>query len=89
MIVVFTSNRPPDDLYMHGLQRYLFMPFIDLIHEKCHVLNLSSIDYRLLNQQGIDNFYSPFNEETSTKVDECWNKLTGNSKGEYILVEVA
>lgn len=47
MIVFFTSNRVPNDLYKNGLQRELFMPFIDVIYHYCDVVNLDSpIDYR-------------------------------------------
>jgi len=54
-----TSNRPPDDLYMNGLQRFLFMPFIEMLNEEFKVINLNSIDYRLLNTMGMDSFYYP------------------------------
>lgn len=39
MIVVFTSNRPPNDLYLNGLQRNLFLPFIDMLHKKADIVS--------------------------------------------------
>ena len=45
--VITTSNRHPDDLYKDGLNRQLFLPFIDLVKEKLDIVGLNGpTDYR-------------------------------------------
>ena len=39
MMVVFTSNRPPEDLYLNGLQRHLFLPFIDMLKTRAQIIS--------------------------------------------------
>lgn len=89
LVVFFTSNRPPDDLYMNGLQRFLFMPFIEELKEKALVINLSSMDFRLLNAMGMDTYYYPTGPDTERDIQRVWDSLTDNSKGEPRTIEVA
>ena len=53
--VIFTSNRPPEDLYERGLNRAYFIPFVALLRERCAVVRVGgsnggddAIDYRSL-----------------------------------------
>ncbi len=48
VFIFLTTNAAPDDLYKDGLQRELFLPFIENIKKNFMVLNLDSKkDYRL------------------------------------------
>lgn len=58
--LVTTSNTPPQDLYLNGLQRQNFMPTIALIKRELQILELSSTkDYRQLHQEDQQHWHSP------------------------------
>ncbi|QQA42632.1 cell division protein ZapE [Pelagovum pacificum] len=75
--VVTTSNRPPDDLYKDGLNRQLFLPFIDLLKEKMEVIELSSDnDHRQGRLAGTETYFTPANAKSRQALDEIWQSLT-------------
>ncbi len=77
VIVVATSNRPPDDLYQNGLNRQRFMPFIDRIKEKLEIVPLNGpIDYRYHRLKGAETYYFPINEETTSQLSATFFRLT-------------
>jgi cell division protein ZapE len=59
-VIVATSNRPPQLLYEHGLQRERFLPFIALLQERLDRLELDSgRDYRLSRMLGKRVYHWP------------------------------
>jgi len=82
-VVVATSNRPPDDLYLNGLQRELFLPFIAELKQRCDVHHvLSPIDYRLSGEQASSIFISPLGPRASSQLQDVVAKLTDNRPGD-------
>ena len=78
VVVITTSNRIPDDLYKHGLNREAFLPFIDLIKDKMNVWELTSpTDYRQDRLSGSEVYFTPANTDARTAMDSVWNDLTG------------
>lgn len=81
VVVVTTSNRPPQDLYKDGLQREAFLPFIDLIEEKLDVLQLDGkTDYRLEHMRQLEVYLSPDDETARAKLEEAFQRLTHGAR---------
>ncbi len=80
---VFTSNRPPDDLYLNGLNRELFLPCIDLLKQKFTVVSLDHpTDFRQQKIKHQDYYLYPLNPQTHAKFDNIWHILTDYHNGE-------
>jgi cell division protein ZapE len=77
VIVVTTSNRHPDDLYKSGLNRSLFLPFIELIKQRVTVHNLdSTTDHRQNRLSGHQRYFQPLGTETDHDIQTLWGGLT-------------
>lgn len=87
--IVTTSNRVPEDLYKHGLNRQLFLPFIALIRERMEVVCLDSeTDHRQNRASGGQVWYVPANAEASAALDEAWDELTDGAMPEACEIQM-
>jgi cell division protein ZapE len=78
VVVVATSNVPPRELYRDGLNRDLFLPFIDLIGQHMDVVRLAArTDFRLEKLEGAPVWYVPPDEDAEVALDMAWERLTG------------
>ncbi len=81
LVVVATSNAAPRDLYKDGLNRQLFLPFIELVEEKMDVLQLEAqLDYRRDNFQNTPHYFMPADAKARAGLDEIWRQFAGGVK---------
>ncbi|NLS16976.1 cell division protein ZapE [Rhizobium sp. P40RR-XXII] len=72
-VLIATSNVEPDNLYRDGLNRGLFLPFIDLLKKHVGVVTLDSpTDYRMekLNSQPV--YLTPLDQRAEMAMDASW-----------------
>jgi cell division protein ZapE len=82
VVVVATSNRAPDELYEHGLQRERFLPFIALLKQKLYVLELDrGRDYRLGRLHGKPVYHHPLDEAAHDALEHAFAELTDGASG--------
>ncbi len=84
VVFVATSNYHPDDLYKNGLQRALFLPFIDLIKQTSKVVELvAKEDYRLSYFKSIKTVFYINSDSSGAKfLQQRFNELTNNGDTE-------
>ncbi|MFC0284423.1 cell division protein ZapE [Camelimonas abortus] len=82
--VVATSNVEPGRLYENGLNRALFLPFIDLILERMDVVRLDSrTDFRLEKLAGARVFHHPADAAAAAALREAFHRLSGMAQGRH------
>jgi cell division protein ZapE len=89
VVVVATSNRPPQDLYRNGLNRQLFLPFIALIEERLDLVEIAAArDYRLERLLAAPVYYVPLGPAATEAMDAAWERLTLGAAPHPVTLEV-
>jgi cell division protein ZapE len=78
VVLVVTSNRAPDQLYLNGINRQLFLPFIDMIENRCEVVQVGGgRDWRLDRIMGAKVWHSAQDPQEREAFERLWSELKG------------
>ena len=79
-VLIATSNVEPHDLYREGLNRALFLPFIDLLKSHVEIVSLDArTDYRLEKSGRVPSYLAPISSENAAAFDTAWERAVGNA----------
>ena len=89
VVLMTTSNYPPDGLYPNGLQRQNFLPAIELLKRELTVLNVDSgHDYRLRVMAREPLFIVPANAESAARMEVLFERISGGTRYAVQHVEI-
>ena len=97
VVVVATSNRPPDALYEGGINRSLFLPFIDILKHTSDIISMedSRKDYRLETRAGGQSYFwsnkdvhgdNNMNNNMQAQLEEIFGGTASGTEAEIIPV---
>ena len=83
VVLAITSNRAPEDLYKNGINRQLFTPFIDILRERCEVVETAGArDFRLDRMAGAKVWFAPLDDAARSGFETLWSDLKGGEPEE-------
>ncbi len=89
VVLVMTSNYPPDELYPNGLQRSRFLPTIDILKRELDVIEISGErDHRRRILESIPVYHAPLSqagEQALARAFEAMSKASYASNGHISL----
>lgn len=81
-VVTATSNVEPSRLYLGGLNRALFLPFIAKLEKNVEVIRLDSrTDFRLEKLANAKVYYHPADDTARARLDDIFVRLSGERRG--------
>lgn len=79
--LVATSNRLPDQLYKDGINRQLFLPFIELLKSRVEVISVAGPhDYRLDRLRAAGTWFSPNDPDNQRSFIGLWREMLGGEE---------
>lgn len=87
--LVATSNVEPSHLYEGGLNRTLFLPFIERLTTQVDVAKLEArADFRLEKLAGAAVYHQPLGPAAAAALDDAFRRLTGQDHGDPVTLDV-
>lgn len=90
IVIVATSNSKPQDLYKNGLQREIFMKFVDnILLKNVDVIKLENdTDYRLQYKKNLSKHYFIDSQESQKELNEIIENFTKLQNKENKIIKV-